>query len=111
MKKLKVCLKTILGIINRNEKIICNHSKNSYLLKIGSSNMLYLYKMRKEVSCLKNSNNLFKDGEVVSIQKTGELVTISKCQYVKHMKKYSYTVSEHPSTFYFEEELQRPQEV
>jgi hypothetical protein len=70
--------------------------------------MIYLRK--KGSVWLKNSNNLFNDGEVVRVQKTGELVTISKSQYVKHMKKYSYKVIEHPSTFYFEEELQKSQE-
>ena len=52
---------------------------------------------------------MYKEGEVVKVRKTGELVTISKTQYVKHMKKYSYIVVEHPSTFYFEEEFENVQ--
>lgn len=52
-------------------------------------------------------HNLFHDGERVNIKETGEAVTISKCQYVKNMKRFSYIVKEHPSTFYFEEELQK----
>jgi hypothetical protein len=66
-----------------------------------------VYLLKKGSVWLKYSNNIFNDGEVVKILKTGELVTISKSQYVKHMKKYSYKVVEHPSTFYFEEELQK----
>ncbi|WP_164462239.1 hypothetical protein [Bacillus sp. FJAT-42376] len=58
---------------------------------------------------MKNSNNLFHSGERAIIKKTKEPVTIAKCQYVKHMKKYSYIVNENPSTFYFEEELQKPE--
>nr|WP_246624989.1 hypothetical protein [Fictibacillus nanhaiensis] len=54
---------------------------------------------------LKGSGNLFNSGDTVTVLKTGECVTISKCQYVKHMKKYCYKVSEHPSTFFFEEEF------
>lgn len=53
---------------------------------------------------------MYKEGEVVKVRKTGELVTISKTQYVKHMKKYSYKVIEYPSTFYFEGEFEKAQE-
>ncbi|MBD8070196.1 hypothetical protein [Bacillus sp. PS06] len=53
---------------------------------------------------MKNKNK-FHSGEAVKIQLTNELVTINKWQYINNMKKYSYTVNEHPSTFYFEEEL------
>jgi hypothetical protein len=56
---------------------------------------------------MKNSGNLFQTGEVVHITKTEEQVTISKFQYIKHMKKFSYIVTEHPNTFYFEDELQK----
>lgn len=59
---------------------------------------------------MKYLNNLYKEGEVVKVRKTGELVTISKTQYVKHMKKYSYKVIEYPSTFYFEGEFEKAQE-
>lgn len=55
---------------------------------------------------MKSSNNRFNDGQTVNIIETGEVVTIAKWQYVKNMKRYSYIVKEHPSTFYFEEELQ-----
>jgi hypothetical protein len=55
---------------------------------------------------MKSSNNRFNNGQTVNIIETGEVVTISKWQYVKTMKRYSYIVKEHPSTFYFEEELQ-----
>ncbi|GHH96698.1 hypothetical protein [Neobacillus kokaensis] len=49
--------------------------------------------------------SLFTVGEEVKIKASGESVTISKCQYVKNMKRYSYIVKEYPNTFYFEEEL------
>lgn len=52
-------------------------------------------------------NNLFTDGEMVNVKETGEVVTIQKHQYVKNMKRFSYIVKEHPSTFFFEEELQK----
>ncbi|MDQ1145556.1 hypothetical protein QE429_002383 [Bacillus sp. SORGH_AS 510] len=55
---------------------------------------------------MKNSNNRYSTGQTVNIKETGEMVTILKWQYVKNMKRYSYTVKEHPGTFYFEEELQ-----
>lgn len=51
--------------------------------------------------------NIFNIGETVRIKTTDELVTINKCQYVKNMKKYSYTIKEKPSTFYFEDEFQK----
>lgn len=44
-------------------------------------------------------------GEIVRIKTTGEFVTITKSQYVKNMKRYSYTIKEHSSTFYFEDEF------
>jgi hypothetical protein len=56
---------------------------------------------------LGHSVSLFNSGETVSIKDTGESVTILKCKYVKSMKRFSYIVKEHPSTFYFEEELQK----
>ncbi|WP_199484504.1 hypothetical protein [Peribacillus glennii] len=49
--------------------------------------------------------NKHQTGEIVRIKTTDELVTINKWQYVKSMKQYSYTVKEHPATFYFEDEL------
>ncbi|TWD92326.1 hypothetical protein FB550_11956 [Neobacillus bataviensis] len=55
---------------------------------------------------MKSSNNRYTIGQTVNIIETGEVVTILKWQYVKNMKRYSYTVKERPSTFYFEEELQ-----
>jgi hypothetical protein len=53
----------------------------------------------------KMKKSLFADGEEVKIKESGESVTIFKSQYVKNMKRYSYIVNEHPSTFFFEEEL------
>jgi hypothetical protein len=55
---------------------------------------------------LKNSKNIYNNGDTVVIKETGETVTIMKWQYVKNMKRYSYIIEEHPETFYFEEELQ-----
>ncbi|MBM7652204.1 hypothetical protein JOC76_001661 [Neobacillus cucumis] len=49
--------------------------------------------------------SLFTIGKEVKIKASGESVTISKCHYVKNMKRYSYIVKEHPKTFFFEEEL------
>ena len=63
------------------------------------------YTISKEVHKLKS--NKFNSGETVTIQETDELVTISKWAYVKNMKRYSYTVKEHPTTFFFEEELKK----
>ncbi|MBT2639361.1 MULTISPECIES: hypothetical protein [Bacillaceae] len=54
---------------------------------------------------MKSASNLYKTGQMVNIKESGETVTIMKSQYVKNMKRYSYTVKEYPSTFYFEEEL------
>lgn len=51
--------------------------------------------------------NLYTNGDEVNIKTTGETVTIVNCQYVKNMKRYSYTVKEYPNTFFFEEELSR----
>lgn len=50
-------------------------------------------------------NNKFVQGEKVLISSTGETVTINKISYIQHMKKFSYTISEKPATFYFEEEI------
>ena len=49
--------------------------------------------------------NKYSIGEIVRIKTTGEFVTITKSQYVKNMKRYSYTVKEHSSTFYCEDEF------
>lgn len=54
---------------------------------------------------MKHTNNLFSAGDVVTILKTGESVTIKDWKYIKNMKRYSYIVDEHPSTFFFEEEF------
>jgi hypothetical protein len=53
------------------------------------------------------SENLFTNGEIVSIRVSNELVTILKSHYVKNMKRYSYTVDKYPNTFFFEEELMK----
>lgn len=50
--------------------------------------------------------NKFHTGEKVRLKDTGELVTISKHSYVTNMKRFSYTIKEHPHSFYFEEEIQ-----
>ncbi|MBP3953257.1 hypothetical protein [Bacillus suaedae] len=49
--------------------------------------------------------NKFQPNEKVLLKSTGETVTINKFNYVPNMKRYSYTCLEHPSTFYFEEEI------
>ncbi|MDQ0254730.1 hypothetical protein J2S74_002109 [Evansella vedderi] len=49
--------------------------------------------------------SLFTIGDKVKIKVSGELVTIMKSQYIDNMKRYAYTVNEHPNTFFFEEEL------
>lgn len=56
---------------------------------------------------MKKGKNKFESGEVVSIRGSSERVTINRWAYVKNMKRYSYTVNEHPETFYFEEELEK----
>lgn len=48
----------------------------------------------------------FEVNEKVFLKATGEIVTINKCSYVTNMKRYSYTLKEHPNTFYFEEEME-----
>jgi|APAga8741243955_1050106.scaffolds.fasta_scaffold00422_5 hypothetical protein len=53
------------------------------------------------------SENLFTNGEIVSIRVSNEVVTILKSHYVKNMKRYSYTVNKYPNTFFFEEELMK----
>ncbi|MBM7570891.1 hypothetical protein [Aquibacillus albus] len=50
--------------------------------------------------------NKFKQDQKVRLKKTLETVTITNWSYVKNMKRYSYTIKEHPETFYFEEELE-----
>ncbi|WP_442593937.1 hypothetical protein [Neobacillus sp. D3-1R] len=52
-------------------------------------------------------NNKFIKGEKVTLPITGETVTINKISYVQHMKKFTYTILEKPSTFYFEEEISK----
>ena len=56
---------------------------------------------------MKHLKNLFQAGETVHIKDTGETVTISNLKYVKNMKRFSYTIKEDRSTFYFEEELKK----
>ncbi|WP_196121178.1 hypothetical protein [Anaerobacillus alkaliphilus] len=52
------------------------------------------------------NKNKFQSNDKATLKSTGETVTINKFSYVPNMKRYSYTVKEHPQTFYFEEELQ-----
>lgn len=56
---------------------------------------------------MKHLKNLYQTGETVHIKDTGETVTILNLKYVKNMKRFSYTVKENRSTFYFEEELKK----
>ncbi|MFD0051315.1 hypothetical protein ACFVHQ_18685 [Actinomycetes bacterium NPDC127524] len=49
--------------------------------------------------------NKYQTGEKVKLKTSGETVTINKWQYVANMKKYSYTIKENPTTFYFEDEF------
>ncbi|WP_180954447.1 hypothetical protein [Bacillus sp. V5-8f] len=49
--------------------------------------------------------NKYQFGDKVTIKTTDEFVTINTWLYIKNMKQYSYTIKEHPSTFYFEDEL------
>jgi hypothetical protein len=59
---------------------------------------------------MKGNNKIkFKENENVKITATDELVTVIKSKYITNMKRYSYIVKEHPSTFYFEEELEKAQ--
>ncbi|MDT8861576.1 hypothetical protein N0O92_15265 [Alkalihalobacillus sp. MEB130] len=51
------------------------------------------------------SKNKFQTNEKVILKSTGEIITINKFSYVPNMKRYSYTCLEHPSTFFFEEEM------
>ncbi|MEA1853539.1 hypothetical protein U9M49_10580 [Cytobacillus sp. OWB-43] len=53
------------------------------------------------------SVEMFRIGEMVNIKRTKEQVIISKSQYVKNMKRYSYVVNKYPGTFFFEEELMK----
>ncbi|MBM7649614.1 hypothetical protein JOC78_002588 [Bacillus ectoiniformans] len=50
-----------------------------------------------------NNKNKFQDNEKVLLN--GEIVTIKGSSYIRNMQRYSYTIKENPSTFYFEEEL------
>ncbi|RPK04780.1 hypothetical protein FH5_02018 [Priestia endophytica] len=53
------------------------------------------------------SAEIFRNGEIVSIKGSSEVVTVLKSHYVKNMKRYSYVVNKYPSTFFFEEELMK----
>ncbi|WP_202595371.1 hypothetical protein [Halalkalibacter okhensis] len=53
------------------------------------------------------SKNKFQSNEKVILKATGETLTINKFSYVPNMKRYSYTCLEHPSTFFFEEEMRQ----
>ena len=50
-----------------------------------------------------NFRNKFEDGEKVLIE--DEVVTVNQWNYVPSMARYTYTIIENPSTFYFENEL------
>lgn len=68
--------------------------------------MVLWYNENKEGEKMKENNKFHKD-DLVKITETDETVTIVKSKYVSTMKRYSYIVKEHPSTFYFEEELEK----
>jgi hypothetical protein len=55
---------------------------------------------------MKNKNK-FECNEKVRLKSTGETVSIKNFSYVKHMKRYAYTLEEYPQTFYFEEEIEK----
>lgn len=50
--------------------------------------------------------NKYQDGEKVKLKETGEEVTVDRWNYAPNMRRYTYTIVEQPSTFYFEEEIQ-----
>lgn len=52
-----------------------------------------------------NNKNKFQVGEKVILKDTGKTVTIKKSCYVRNMKRFSYTIEENPSMFFFEEEI------
>ncbi|MFZ3587720.1 hypothetical protein ACOI1C_00290 [Bacillus sp. DJP31] len=54
---------------------------------------------------MKNKNK-FQVDDKVTLKLTGETVTVTQFQYVANMKRYSYTLKEHPQSFYFEEEIE-----
>lgn len=66
------------------------------------------YNREKKVNIIRITNK-FHIGDLVKIDTTEQVVTINKWSYVKNMKRFSYTVNEHPSTFYFEDELKKVQ--
>ncbi|WP_198510344.1 hypothetical protein [Bacillus solitudinis] len=58
---------------------------------------------------MKNKNK-YQKNQRVRLKSTGEIVTIVHYSYVANMKRYSYTLSEYPQTFYFEEEIEAVEE-
>jgi hypothetical protein len=70
-----------------------SHSENTQIIK-------------KKVGMTMKRNNKFEADEVVILISTGEKVTINKSSYISNMKRYSYTIKENPSMFYFEDELE-----
>lgn len=50
--------------------------------------------------------NKFQDNQAVKHKSTGEILTVDQWGYVPSKKRYTYTVKENVSTFYFEEELE-----
>lgn len=54
--------------------------------------------------------NKYHDNERVILKTTGEVVTIKGVSFVNNMNRYSYTIKENPSTFYFEEEIKSVEE-
>jgi len=51
----------------------------------------------------------FKDGEKVLLNNV--LVTIKEWSYVPRLNRFTYTVVEHPSTFFFENEFNGPESI
>lgn len=64
-----------------------------------------VFKINKKEGMTMKRTNKFETDEVVILISTGEKVTINKSSYIPNMKRYSYTIKENPSMFYFEDEL------
>jgi hypothetical protein len=61
-------------------------------------------KVDRALSGMKHSNK-FEDNQRVKIIETGEEVTVNHWSYATNLGRYTYSIIEHPSTFYFESEL------
>ncbi|WP_172455482.1 hypothetical protein [Paenibacillus sp. BIHB 4019] len=50
--------------------------------------------------------NKYQDGQKVRLLFTSEIVTVDEWSYTPSLRSYTYTIIEHPGTFYFERELE-----